>query len=193
MSNKVHPRKRNKAGDTRWDIVCEPAILEKLKTQERFWQVIALARSVNALSFAHWAMVPVLEDDSWHGKRTRTNSFFFECAILYEALLLVEQMNKNFHTEDTFAGLKAILKDKTARKIRSLHLGRARNNVCFTTCQNRLVKSSTYLVFRNVLSWRVSVRPAYRATIRSRMFSPWSFSLGLRQIIPSSSMTFLVN
>jgi hypothetical protein len=50
----------------------------------------------------HWAMVPVLEDDSWHGKRTRTNSFFFACGILYEALLLVEKMNKTFHTEDTF-------------------------------------------------------------------------------------------
>jgi hypothetical protein len=124
-------RKAPKAADIQWDIVCEPAILEKLKTEERFWQVIALARSVNALSFAHWAMVPVLEDDSWHGKRTRTNSFFFACGILYEALLLVEKMNKNFHTEDTFGGLKTILKDKTARKIRSLHLGRARNNVVF--------------------------------------------------------------
>jgi hypothetical protein len=58
--------------------------LEELKTEERFWQVIALARSVNALSFAHWAMVPVLEDDSWHGKRTRTNSFFVACGIFYE-------------------------------------------------------------------------------------------------------------
>jgi hypothetical protein len=132
MSNKSHSRKRNKAADyIQWDIVCEPAILEKLKTQERFWQVIALARSVNALSFAHWAMLPVMKDDSLHAQRTRTNSFFFACGILYEALLLVEKMNKNFHTEDTFAGLKAILKDTTARKIRSFHLGRARNNMVF--------------------------------------------------------------
>lgn len=64
------------AKNDKWDIVCEPAILEKLKSEERFWQVIALARSVNALSFAHWAMVPVMEDDSLHAQRTRTNSFF---------------------------------------------------------------------------------------------------------------------
>lgn len=131
MPNNFHPLRGNKAREIQWDIVCEPAILEKLKTEARFWQVIALARSVNALSFAHWTMVPVIEDDSLHAQRTRTNSFFFACAILYEALLLVEKMNKNFHTEDTFAGLKAILKDKTAQKIRSLHLGRARNNVVF--------------------------------------------------------------
>jgi hypothetical protein len=131
MSNKNHSRKRNKAGDTQWDIVCEPAILEKLKTQERFWQVIALARSVNALSFAHWAMLPVMKDNSLHAQRTRTNSFFFACGILHEALLLVQKMYKNFHTDDTFAGLNAILRDKAARKIRSFHLGRARNNVVF--------------------------------------------------------------
>jgi hypothetical protein len=87
MSNKTYSRKRNKQRDTQWDILCGPAILEKLKAQDRFWQVIALARSVNALSFAHWAMVPVIEDDSLHAQRTCTNSFFFACAILYEALL----------------------------------------------------------------------------------------------------------
>lgn len=124
-------KKTAKTKNVKWDIVCEPAILEKLKAEEQFWQVIALARSVNALSFAHWAMLPVMKDDSLHAQRTRTNSFFFACGILHEALLLVEKMNKNFHTEDTFGGLKAILKDKTARRIRSLHLGRARNNVVF--------------------------------------------------------------
>jgi hypothetical protein len=36
MPNKVHSRKRNKAGEIQWDIVCEPAILEKLKREERF-------------------------------------------------------------------------------------------------------------------------------------------------------------
>jgi hypothetical protein len=40
-------------------------------------------------------------------------------------------MYKNFHADETFASLKAILKDKAARKIRSFHLGRARNNVVF--------------------------------------------------------------
>lgn len=49
MPNNVHSLKGNKARETHWDIVCEPAILEKLKTEERFWQGHSTARSVNAL------------------------------------------------------------------------------------------------------------------------------------------------
>lgn len=124
-------KRRNGADNIAWDILCEPAILEKLKTKEKFWQVIALSRSVNALSFAHWAVLPFWEDRSLHGQRTRTNLFFFTCSALYEALWLVEKMNKNFHTEDTFAGLKAILKDQRARKLRGMHLERARNHMVF--------------------------------------------------------------
>jgi hypothetical protein len=114
-----------------WDIVCEPEVFEKLKGEESFWRVVALARSVNALNFAHWAMLPVAKDDSLHAQRTRTKSFFFACGILYEALILVHKMNKNFHTEEAFSDLMAIQKDKTAKKIRHLHLGKARNNVVF--------------------------------------------------------------
>ncbi|MBZ5509077.1 MAG: hypothetical protein LAO78_26765 [Acidobacteriia bacterium] len=124
-------QKRNGTDNFAWDVLCEPPILEKLKTEEKFWQIIALARSINVLSFAHWSVLPFWEDRSLHGQRTRTNLFFFTCAALYEALLLVEKMNKNFHTDNTFAKLKSILKDQTAQKLRGMHLKRARNHMVF--------------------------------------------------------------
>jgi hypothetical protein len=124
-------KKTKEPNDISWDMVCEPAILERLKTEDKFWQVIALSRSVNTLSFSHWAVLPFWDDRSWHGQQARTNLFFFTCGALYEALGLVGRMNKNFHTEDSFAGLKAILKDKTARKLNNMHLERARNHMVF--------------------------------------------------------------
>jgi hypothetical protein len=129
--NKVNT-KDSKAENTAWDILCDPPTLEKLKKEEKFWQIIALARAVNALSFAHWSVLPFWEDRTLHGMRTRNNLFLFTCAALYEGLRLVEKkMNKTFHADPAFSGLKAILKNQTARKLRGMHLERARNHVAF--------------------------------------------------------------
>lgn len=115
----------------KWHILCEPAVFEKLRGEEVFWQVLALARAVNALGFAYWVMRPVSKDRSLNARRTRANSFLFSCGILYEALLLVQKMNKNFHANPNFSPLKALLKNQTAQRIRNFHLNRARNNVVF--------------------------------------------------------------
>lgn len=116
----------------RWDVLCKPAIFEKLQGKESFWQIVALARAVNALSFAHWIMEPALKDASQNGRRTRNNSFLLTCGVLYEGLLLVEKMNKHFGRNEVFTnGLRKLLKDKIARKMRASHLEPARNNVVF--------------------------------------------------------------
>lgn len=124
-------KRKNSGHHVAWDILCEPATLERLKTDEKFWQIIALSRSVNVLSFAHWAVLPFWEDRSLHGRRTRNNLFFLTCAALYEALSLVQKMNKNFHADENFVGLKAILKDKRAQTLREMHLKRARHHMVF--------------------------------------------------------------
>ncbi|HEY2912627.1 MAG TPA: hypothetical protein VGK21_04660 [Candidatus Angelobacter sp.] len=114
-----------------WDILCDPPVLEKLKGDEKFWQLIALARAVNALSFAHWSVLPFWEDGTLQGMRTRNNLFLFTCAALSEGLLLVEKMFVNYQGDPAFADLKTLLKTKTAKKLRNMHLERVRNHMVF--------------------------------------------------------------
>lgn len=118
-------------GDVAWDILCDPPLLEKIKKEEKFWQIIALSRAVNALSFAHWSVLPFWKERTLLGLRTRNNLFLYTCAALAESLLLVEKMFLNFNADPAFAEMKALLKTKTARKLRNMHLERVRNNVVF--------------------------------------------------------------
>jgi hypothetical protein len=59
------------------------------------------------------------------------NSFLFTCALLYEAMLLVENMNQYFGRKTSFAGLHAMLKDKNIVRIRQYHLDDLRNQAVF--------------------------------------------------------------
>lgn len=126
---KSEPRAR--ADNIAWDILCDPLVLEKLKKEEKFWQMIALSRAVNALSFAYWSVLPFWKDRTLLGLRTRNNLFLSTCAVLSEGLILVEKMFVNFNAEPSFADMKAVLKTKTARKLRNMHLERVRNHVVF--------------------------------------------------------------
>jgi|HubBroStandDraft_2_1064218.scaffolds.fasta_scaffold570785_2 hypothetical protein len=57
------------------------------------------------------------------------NFYFFNAAILYEALNLVGRMNAVFKTDAAFQkSMRPLLKDKTAQKIHSLHLKSVRHN-----------------------------------------------------------------
>lgn len=123
--------KADKPENTAWDILCDPPVLEKLKKEEKFWQIIALSRAVNALSFAHWSVLPFWEDHTLQGLRTRNNLFLYTCAALSEGLRLIDKMFVNFNAEPTFTDLKAIPKTKTAKRLRNMHLERARNHVAF--------------------------------------------------------------
>jgi hypothetical protein len=75
-----------------WVVEIDPAEFEKLNQQERFWQLVALARAVNALRFVHTALLRHEgQENSLDARRTSFNSFFFNCALLFEALLLVSR------------------------------------------------------------------------------------------------------
>ncbi len=118
--------------DNRWSIEIDTARFNKLKSEERFWQLVALSRAVNSLRFVQ---APILahpdESNSAHATRTRFNSFFFTCSLLYEALLLVERMGRYFHQVSEFALLHAILKDRTATELRTSNLNPLRNRLTF--------------------------------------------------------------
>jgi hypothetical protein len=115
-----------------WSLQCDNAVFERIKNEESFQQILALARAVNGLRFAISAMVPDANDMSPTARRARINSFLFGSAILYEGLLLVEKMNKRFGLNEIFSqGLHTLLKDPVARRLRKSHLGRVRNFAVF--------------------------------------------------------------
>ena len=110
----------------------DKAHFDELKTKESFWQLVALSRAVNALRFVHTALLGHNVDDAFPwAKRTRFNSFFFNCALLYEALLLVERLSKHYRDVPEFAELREILKDRTATELRDSSLASVRNRLTF--------------------------------------------------------------
>src|SRR5215469_3531604 len=116
----------------RWGLEIAKDRFDKLKTEERFWQLVALSRAVNALRFIHSALLANEHDDnSLRSIRTSHNSFFFNCALLYEALMLVERLVKNFRDVPEFAALREILKGRTATELRNSNLSTLRNQLTF--------------------------------------------------------------
>ena len=71
----------------RWTIEIDKVRFDELKSEERFWQLVALSRAANTLRFVQAALLAHPENsDSLQAKRTKFNSFFFTCALLYEAI-----------------------------------------------------------------------------------------------------------
>ena len=118
--------------DPLWVVEIDAAKFADLKKKERFWQLVALARAVNALRFVHTALLRHEgEEDSLDARRTQFNSFFSNCALLFEALLLVERLNKNFRNVPEFEALRDLLKDRTVVGLRKSSLGPLRNRLAF--------------------------------------------------------------
>lgn len=116
----------------RWSVEIDAARFNKLKQEEGFWQLLALSRAVNALRFVHAALLGhESESDSPRGQRTQMNSFLFNCALLYEALLLVERLCKHYRNFPDFAALHSILKDPVATELRNYSLAPVRNRLTF--------------------------------------------------------------
>jgi len=115
-----------------WRIECDSVVFERIRSERSFQQILALTRAVNSLQFVFDAFVSDALDVSLTARRSRINSFLFGSAILYEGLLLVERMNKEFRNHDVFMqGLHALLKDPIARTLRDSHMGPARNFAVF--------------------------------------------------------------
>jgi len=108
-----------------WEITLSGEEFERLKQDERFWAVLTLARTVNALRFVQVAGIS--EEDTPSAQRQRMNSFLFLGAILYEGLLFARSLGEHFSEvpefKEGFGRLfedKAVLSfsDNTLRKLR---------------------------------------------------------------------------
>jgi hypothetical protein len=113
---------------TKWAIFCRPEVFDKCRNREGFAELVCLARCINALTFLYSAVCD-LKGDEPSRIRDRMNFYFFNAAILYEALNLVGRMNAVFKTDVAFQkSMRPLLKNKTAQKIHSLHLKNVRHN-----------------------------------------------------------------
>jgi hypothetical protein len=117
-----------------WHFECDTAVFERIKSEESFQQILALARAVNGLQFVISALVNDAQDSSPRARRSRINSFLFGSAILYEGLLLVEKMNQQFGGNETFdQGLHTVLRDRAPEHCVNLTWAGHVTLLCFTT------------------------------------------------------------
>lgn len=122
----------NSAQTQMWTIEIHQKRFELLKKSERFWQLVALARVVNALRFVQVPLMTSASKDTPEAHRTRYNSFFFTSALLFDGMLLVERLGKHFHGIPEFdTGLRPLLKDSVVTDLRKLNLNPIRNTLAF--------------------------------------------------------------
>jgi len=115
-----------------WTIEINQQRFEDLKTSDRFCQLVALARVVNALRFVQAPLLTSATKDTPEAHRTRYNSFFFTSALLFEGMLLVERLAKHFRDVPEFkTGLWPLLKDHAVTDLRKLNLKQIRNTLVF--------------------------------------------------------------
>src|SRR5450759_593076 len=79
-----------------WKVTTDQATFDRLKCEESFWCLVALARMVNALRFVHITRLPNEGGDSPAAILIRYNSFLFNCALVAEGKNLVDGMHKHF-------------------------------------------------------------------------------------------------
>jgi hypothetical protein len=127
-----------------WGIFCRPEVFDQCRSREGFAELVCLARCINTLTFLY-SVVCDLKGDEPSRIRHRMNFYLFNAAVLYEGLNLVERMNSVFRADPAFQNsMRPMLKDKTARKVASLHLKNVRHNAVnhfFADAFHEVIKS----------------------------------------------------
>ena len=118
--------------DRVWDITCTKEIFDTLRTDERFLNLLTLARFFNALRFCQQPVIGAIKSDKPSASRQSINSFLFASSVLYEGFLLVERLGQYFKDLDSFKnGFAVLLRDKKVKTIRETTLKRMRNKFVF--------------------------------------------------------------
>ncbi len=102
-----------------------------LRTDEKFLELLSLARVLNALRFFHKTTVDSYALSGPVRARSIINSFLYLGSVLYEGFHTVEKLGKDLKNLDSFNGFEVLLKDKTVRSFRKLVLHRMRNKFVF--------------------------------------------------------------
>jgi hypothetical protein len=88
---------------------------DKVRADEKFSYIVALARTINAVNYAHSMLEFERKIETPAAIRNRINSYLFASSIRYEALMLIRKLTRTFKNENKFNnGLRQLLRDKTA-------------------------------------------------------------------------------
>lgn len=125
-----------------WEITCDKETFAKVRQEEKFAYIVALARAVNALYAVHALLPPSPQAETPERVRNGMNSYFFASALLYEGLSLIRKMNRPFHDDCQFRdGLHKLLRDPTAQKIEQCNLNPGRNHAIFHFLPDEFAKA----------------------------------------------------
>lgn len=115
-----------------WRIVCPASVFPVIKDDDKFWQLVTLARLANALRFTKVAPESVQDSDTPLAMRHRLNSFFYAAALLFEGMPLVQRLARHYRTNRSFQeGFAPILSDRSVKDLLSKNLGPLRNFAAF--------------------------------------------------------------
>lgn len=117
--------------DTRWKIRIDKDAFKKLKLDEGFWQIVALARAINSLRFVQTVLEPFQMDDTPAAVLVRYNSFFFTCALLFEASKTVQYFGKHHSNLKAYKDMMAVINTHAAVDLRDSNLCEIRNKLVF--------------------------------------------------------------
>ena len=125
-----------------WDISCTKDIFEIMKTDERFLNLLTLARLLNALRFCQQPVIEARTSNKPSASRQRINSFLFASSVLYEGFILVENLGQYFRDAESFRnGFAVLLKDKNVKHLRATVLKRMRNKFVFHFDRNMTLEA----------------------------------------------------
>jgi hypothetical protein len=118
--------------DNIWDVFCTKEIFEKLKNDERFLNLLTLARFFNALRFCQQPVIDARSSTRPSSSRQSINSFLFASSVLYEGFLLAEKLGQYFRDLESFKnGFAVLFRDNKIRTLRETVLKRMRNKFVF--------------------------------------------------------------
>lgn len=117
-----------------WEISCSPDAFAKVRDDEAFAALVALARCSSQLRWAYHALDPeVTGEDSLYAARQRTGTINLTAATLHEGIILVKKkgIGKHFKGLASFAAFPELWKDQELRPVLEMSLEGARNQFVF--------------------------------------------------------------
>jgi hypothetical protein len=114
------------------EIVAPMAEWPRIRGDERFVELMRLARATNGLSIAYAPLAHTLDDQSPAARRHRFAAFVYVAAVLKEALDTAQSLGKWFRQLPQYhEGFGAIFKDPDVRKLRETNLDALRDKFVF--------------------------------------------------------------
>lgn len=111
-------------------IVIDKEDFDRLRDDERFWCLVALARVVNSFRFCYSAFAST-SGNSNSAVRAKRSSFLFICALFTEAQTLVGNMGRYFRDFGTFQELSRAINSQNAQSLLKSTLRPVRNTQVF--------------------------------------------------------------